>query len=145
MNMNLNNQFEDIIKHGTYYYPAERHYYAGCVVRCDRCNRTNLKTSIGYHEMDLCLACASQVESTIQRIITPNEPVISPPRRVPINTQDPMIRFNGGIAQAHAQGQILSQRPLESDRSGGIFLPTTNRSIDSEGFLIDDSQNDLHF
>jgi len=90
-------EFNNIIKHGTYYFPAERHYYAGCVVRCDRCNRTNLKSSIGYHEMDLCLACASQVESLMARVnpptiihtptpITDPYPSISGPVRVPISS-----------------------------------------------------------
>jgi hypothetical protein len=108
------NQFDNIIKHGTYYYPAERHYYAGCVVRCDRCNRTNLRASIGYQEMDLCLACASQIESLILRVNPPSVrfPDVSPPagirfpdvgiRSLDPQTQHysgPCIRLNSAVSQ----------------------------------------------
>jgi hypothetical protein len=86
VNFSMNSQFENVIKHGTYYYPADRHYYSGCIVRCDRCDRTNLKASIGYHEIDLCLACASQIESLLPRI--------NPPSILPTTVNPPTIPFS---------------------------------------------------
>ena len=84
-------QFADIIRFGTYFYPADRHYYSGCIVQCDRCNRTNLRASIGYRDVDLCLACASQVESRMLPVNPPpiitgvtntNSPFIGTPRNI---------------------------------------------------------------
>lgn len=90
----MSSQFENVIKHGTYYYPAERHYYSGCVVRCDRCDRTNLKASIGYHEIDLCLACASQIESLLPRVNPPSIiPGSNPPSMPFINPSGPTMPF----------------------------------------------------
>ena len=110
----MNSQFENVIKHGTYYYPAERHYYSGCVVRCDRCNRTNLKASIGYHEIDLCLACASQIESLVPRVNPPiiNVPPAMPEVGPPFNFRPADSGFNphGFPSQAHFSSNNGSSR-----------------------------------
>jgi len=57
--------FENIVKYGTYYYPADKHYYNGTIVQCDYCLKSNLKSCIGYNTSDLCLTCASKIENGI--------------------------------------------------------------------------------
>jgi len=56
-------QFESIVRNGTFFFPATRHYQNGSNVVCDRCARTNLPASIGYGDQDLCLACADRVSN----------------------------------------------------------------------------------
>ena len=57
----------NIIKNGTYYYPANKHYSnSDVIVVCDFCGKNNLNTSIGFNDKDLCLICVdnlSQQES----------------------------------------------------------------------------------
>lgn len=60
--MNEQEFYEQIVKNGTYYNPAEKHYLVGSIVNCDRCLRTNIESSIGYYNKDLCMACVSQIE-----------------------------------------------------------------------------------
>ena len=49
------------IQNGTYYYPAWKHYKKRTNVFCDRCNRQNLKSCIGYQGFDLCLWCVDEL------------------------------------------------------------------------------------
>lgn len=50
-----------VIDNGTYYYPAWKHYNRKTSVFCDRCNRQNLRASIGYAQFDLCLLCVDEL------------------------------------------------------------------------------------
>lgn len=68
-------EFIDVLKLGTFYSPANKHYnYKGSVV-CDRCQRTNLKTCLGYKTTDLCLLCAQSVENMMDKV----EPTLPKP------------------------------------------------------------------
>lgn len=58
--------FENCVRYGKYFYPAVAHYYPGSIVQCDKCLRTNLRASIGYQDIDLCLSCAMHVEMNMQ-------------------------------------------------------------------------------
>ncbi|AYV82004.1 MAG: hypothetical protein Homavirus2_8 [Homavirus sp.] len=52
--------------YGTYYNPATNHYgKPTTIVRCDRCQRTPLKTCIGWISYDLCLRCMLDIEKTL--------------------------------------------------------------------------------
>jgi hypothetical protein len=50
-----------LIDHGTYYYPAWKHYNRKTSVFCDRCHRQNLRACIGYSNFDLCLLCVDEL------------------------------------------------------------------------------------
>jgi hypothetical protein len=50
-----------LLDHGTYYYPAWKHYNRKTSVFCDRCHRQNLRASIGYADFDLCLLCVDEL------------------------------------------------------------------------------------
>lgn len=56
----------NIYTHGTYYKPAYKHYpradNSRTKVSCDRCQRSNLNSCIGWNTYDLCLECVSKVE-----------------------------------------------------------------------------------
>lgn len=56
-------KFEEILKYGTYYYPANKHYSGKGSVGCDRCKKTKLTSCIGYEQMDLCLICADELSN----------------------------------------------------------------------------------
>lgn len=50
----------DIVKYGTYFNPAWKHYGSkNSKVVCDKCTLSNLKACIGYGDRDLCLSCAN--------------------------------------------------------------------------------------
>lgn len=59
------NDFNEIIRYGTFYFPAYKHYGVKASVRCDRCQRSNLNSCIGYGSKDLCLNCAEIVSNSI--------------------------------------------------------------------------------
>jgi hypothetical protein len=50
-----------LLDHGTYYYPAWKHYNRKTSVFCDRCHRQNLRACIGYSNFDLCLLCVDEL------------------------------------------------------------------------------------
>jgi hypothetical protein len=50
-----------LLDHGTYYYPAWKHYNRKTSVFCDRCHRQNLRACIGYANFDLCLLCVDEL------------------------------------------------------------------------------------
>ena len=61
---NSNNKFSDlfsVLYYGSLYYPAWKHYGRPINVVCNYCGMQNLKISIGYLEMDLCLVCATNL------------------------------------------------------------------------------------
>ena len=54
--------YELILTRGSFYYPAWKHYgNPETRVKCDRCERTDLLTCVGYERMDLCLPCVEIV------------------------------------------------------------------------------------
>ncbi len=57
------NIFQDICRHGTFYYPASSHYgYDTANVICDRCKDQHLDVCIGYKKQyDLCLRCVQEI------------------------------------------------------------------------------------
>ena len=62
--------YKYIIKYGTYYFPAEKHYQDyryQLVVQCDRCRRDRLTSCLGWENYDLCMECVPQVERMILR------------------------------------------------------------------------------
>ena len=67
MNRSFHNQqsFASTYYFGTFYQPANLHYSGSGSVNCDKCQRTNLKSCIGYQNYDLCLECITQVEKII--------------------------------------------------------------------------------
>ena len=53
--------YTDIVKNGTFYYPATNHYAdEHDIVICDRC-ACEAGACIGYEKRDLCLPCANIV------------------------------------------------------------------------------------
>lgn len=54
--------FQDLIKYGVYYNPASKHYGFKGSVNCDRCHKSNIQSSIGYNNLDLCMSCVCSVE-----------------------------------------------------------------------------------
>jgi hypothetical protein len=50
-----------LIDHGTYYYPAWKHYNRKTKVFCDRCHRQDLRAAVGYANFDLCLLCVDEL------------------------------------------------------------------------------------
>jgi len=68
--------FISLMTHGQYYYPANSRYLPNdSIVQCDRCLRYNLKSCIGYLNLDLCLTCAHQIEKTLQSGVQPSFPL----------------------------------------------------------------------
>lgn len=65
--------FEEIVVNGKYYYPANSHYNNDVTVICDRCYKSDLVSSIGYNNLDLCLKCADIVSGLIKRKEQSNE------------------------------------------------------------------------
>ncbi len=60
--------YELILTRGTFYFPAWKHYgNPETVVKCDRCERTELLTCVGYDRMDLCMNCVEIVARWLQR------------------------------------------------------------------------------
>ncbi len=56
--------YEQIYHFGDYYNPAHTHYNnPNSAVQCDRCNKKNIKSAIGWNNYDLCLACASIIDA----------------------------------------------------------------------------------
>ena len=66
-----------VYKNGQYYNPALKHYNnkPGVVVICDNCKDTNLKTSIGWLEFDLCLSCVASMDENVIKPISSVQPL----------------------------------------------------------------------
>lgn len=66
-NLNKYNQLRCAIENGKFYYPAWKHYRSiESNVVCDRCDKTNLISCIGYGDnFDLCLNCVEFITSII--------------------------------------------------------------------------------
>src|SRR3990172_8672909 len=55
-------------KYGTYYNPAGTHYsnpLANCI--CDHCGTENLISCIGYSDIDVCLPCVENLNTSPYR------------------------------------------------------------------------------
>ena len=55
--------FQNIRNHGTYYLPAWKHYGKYVYVKCDRCGRNNLPESYGWDKYDLCIQCIDDISN----------------------------------------------------------------------------------
>jgi hypothetical protein len=64
--------FEEIVLKGKFYFPANLHYINNVSVKCDRCQKTDITSCIGYNKMDLCLKCADIVSDNIRSQNTTN-------------------------------------------------------------------------
>lgn len=54
----------NILKNGTYYFPATKHYNNNSTsVICDRCRKSNLNACIGLDSYDMCLSCIQDISS----------------------------------------------------------------------------------
>jgi hypothetical protein len=54
-------QFDSILNHGKFYYPAWKHYEKRVTVICDRCKSNDLSACIGLGCSDLCMMCVSEL------------------------------------------------------------------------------------
>lgn len=73
--------FVDVIDHGTYFFPAWKHYGREVNVICDRCATSNLPACIGFNTRDLCLQCVATLTSNICSPLVQSQqihPFISP-------------------------------------------------------------------
>lgn len=62
--------YELILTRGTFYFPAWKHYGSPeTSVKCDRCERTDLLTCVGYERSDLCLPCVEIVARWLVRTV----------------------------------------------------------------------------
>ena len=129
MNPNVPSQqtLENIVKFGVYYFPADKHYYSGTIVQCDKCLKSNLRACIGYGNLDLCLNCTDQVESRMSRI--------NPP---PIHFNPPMIGGSELMQPSTSSSQLrtymmdgAARPPMQSSQS----FPQSNED-DSQLFTL---------
>ena len=71
-------QYKNAIERGSFYYPAWKHY--GSVefnVVCNKCNKNNLISCIGYGpDVDLCLSCVQTITEILYE--NPHIPHIHP-------------------------------------------------------------------
>lgn len=60
-----------VYQNGTFFNPASSHYVStgSSNVVCDRCRKSELVSCIGYGELDICLSCASDIESSVRRSV----------------------------------------------------------------------------
>lgn len=66
-NLQINKQkILELVKYGTYYNPAYKHYGEEGNVYCDKCKKQDLSVCIGYETMDLCLQCVEEVADCIK-------------------------------------------------------------------------------
>ena len=69
-----------ILKNGTYYFPATKHYNNNATsVMCDRCRRTDLDMCIGLDSYDLCLPCIQDISHIYKPITVTPPPVFHGP------------------------------------------------------------------
>lgn len=61
------NTLVNIYYFGNYYNPADKRYYPGASVRCDRCLKNNIDICVGWDRYDLCLTCISDINAHIKK------------------------------------------------------------------------------
>ena len=64
----MDNLFIDVLKNGTYYNPAWKHYEEDHIVNCDRCHKNDINIAIGYIDKDLCLKCVDEINKNIKTL-----------------------------------------------------------------------------
>ncbi len=71
--------YQNILRYGTFYFPAYNHYGREVNVVCDRCQTQQLNACIGHMQQDLCLRCADELTKTNTTYIGfPTNPPIRP-------------------------------------------------------------------
>lgn len=73
--VDTDDEYEQIIKNGTFYYPAWKHYGRIANVVCDKCLKNNLISCVGYVNKDLCLQCVDFITKRNQHHISIIHPV----------------------------------------------------------------------
>jgi len=63
----MEQQLINVAHFGTYYNPASKHYGRDGNVTCDKCHAKSLTACIGYADKDLCLPCASILNTSYPR------------------------------------------------------------------------------
>lgn len=78
----------DIVLNGTFYCPAWKHHNNQItIVYCDYCHKSQLLSSIGYKQMDLCLQCVEMITRYIaDNNIKPNDISLSSNNNTPANS-----------------------------------------------------------
>lgn len=114
----------NIVKNGTYYCPASKHYNNQSLnVVCDRCRKTNLDMCIGLDTYDLCLSCVQDVSSLC------NPTTINPPPvfQGPVLTRmiQDQFRANPGFREP-----ILAMMLQRQFRPNPV--PSTSNTTDTE-------------
>lgn len=119
----------EVARRGTYFYPAYKHYGTVTNVQCDRCHRTNLKSSIGFNDKDLCLKCA---ENLIELNAQTTRPII--------------VNDRGTTTEVHTE----MMRPIFKPRSEvnsymeqSIFKPKTRSTPEVMTFMVQSMFNPM--
>ncbi len=58
-----------IVREGTFYYPATKHYDGKGPVACDFCFVEGIDSCISYEDYDLCLSCVNEIVKQSQNSI----------------------------------------------------------------------------
>jgi len=76
-------KWDNILQNGELFVPSSKHYsHLGFVlVNCDRCKKENIKCSIGYRDVDMCLDCAAVIERRSLNL-RPPPPMIGEPNNI---------------------------------------------------------------
>ena len=60
------NTYDNIVKYGDIYFPANKHYAGFGTVTCNRCKRRNLNICVGWKNQDLCLSCTANIANRLR-------------------------------------------------------------------------------
>ena len=55
----MDQEFLDVLRHGSFAYPANSRYSGTSSVVCDRCGDSNIPACIGLDSTDLCMKCVT--------------------------------------------------------------------------------------
>lgn len=53
--------YTTILKNGSFFYPANKHYSFTGSVTCDKCKSSNIQACVGYSTFDLCMNCVDRL------------------------------------------------------------------------------------
>ena len=129
-----------ILKNGTYYNPASKHYnFNSTNVVCDRCRKTGLDMCIGFESYDLCLQCVQDVNSQLKKQVPIKQPEIATYMQ-----QDqfrPLTRMiQGQFATNMEQAQFKPQ--IKTNMEQAQFRPLTRMVQGQFQTYIDNSESD---
>ena len=67
---------DKIVKNGTFYNPASKHYSYETDVKCDKCLKTGINICIGWENYDLCMSCVDLLSKkpVVPRPVVPSKP-----------------------------------------------------------------------